>query len=226
MYSNIPKEKVKSIIGGILKHISFPETQIIEMQLLIDTIIKQNYFEHNSTYYMQSDGLAMGAPTSSLLLEIFIQCLEHNYILRTLTKHNIIAYYRHVDDILIVYNCEKTNINATLLQYNSLHRKLQFTIENEYNNRLNFLDLIIDRAPDHLQFGIYRKPTTTDILINGNSCHSMKHKTACVKYLINRLKTYPITEHNKVAEVKAIEQMLKVNNYGYLNVQDQIKRAQ
>jgi hypothetical protein len=72
----------------------------------------------------------MGAPTSSLLSEIFIQYLEHNYILRTLTKHNIIACYRYVDDILIVYNCENTNINATLLEFNSLHYKLQFTIEN------------------------------------------------------------------------------------------------
>jgi hypothetical protein len=49
---------------------------------------------------------------------------------------------------------------------------------------------------------------------------------AGVKYLISRLITYPITEHSKVVEVKAIEQMLKVNNYGYLNVQDQIKRVQ
>jgi hypothetical protein len=49
---------------------------------------------------------------------------------------------------------------------------------------------------------------------------------AGVKYLINRLINYPITEHNKVAEVKTIEQMLKVNNYGHLNAQDQIKRAQ
>jgi hypothetical protein len=219
MSENIPKEEVKSVIGSILKHISFPETQIIEMQLLIDTIIIQNYFEHNSTYYMQSDGLAMGAPASSFLSEIFIQYLEHNYILRTLRKHNTV-YYRYVGDILIVYNCENTHINATRLQYNSLRRKLQFTIENEYNSRLNFLDLIIDRAQDHLQFGIYRKPTATDILINGNSCHPVEHEMSGVKYLINRLITYPITGHNKVAKVKTIEQMLKVNNYGDLNVQN------
>jgi hypothetical protein len=54
----------------------------------------------------------------------------------------------------------------------------------------------------------------------------LEHKTAGVKYLINRLITYHITEHNKVAEVKTAEQMLKVNNYGDLNVQDQIKWAQ
>jgi hypothetical protein len=86
MYSSIIKEEVKSIIGSILNHIGFPKTQIIEMQLLIDTIVKQNCFEHNSTYYMQSDGLAMGAPPSSLLSEIFIQYLEHNYILHIINK--------------------------------------------------------------------------------------------------------------------------------------------
>jgi hypothetical protein len=62
MYSNIPKEDVKSSIGSIINHIGFPKTQINEMQLLIDSIVKQNSFEHNSVYYTQSDGVAMGAP--------------------------------------------------------------------------------------------------------------------------------------------------------------------
>jgi hypothetical protein len=124
------------------------------MQLLIDTIVKQNYFEHNPTYYTQSDGLAMGAPTESLLSEIFIQNLEHNYVLHAL-KNNILSYCRYVNDILILYNCENTNINTTLLEFNSLHYKLQFTMENESNNKLNFLDLTIKRTHGHLQFGIY-----------------------------------------------------------------------
>jgi regulator of PEP synthase PpsR (kinase-PPPase family) len=45
-------------------------------------------------------------------------------------------------------------------------------------------------------------------------------------YLINRLITYPMTEHNKITEVKTTEHMLEVNNYCYLNLHDQIKCAQ
>jgi hypothetical protein len=52
----------------------------------------------------------MGAPTSAILAEIFIQYLEHNNIIQILQKHQILDYYRYVDDILIMYNEERTNI--------------------------------------------------------------------------------------------------------------------
>jgi hypothetical protein len=47
-----------------------------------------------------------------------------------------------------------------------------------------------------------------------------------VNYLINGLITYPIAEHDKTAEVETIEHMLKVNNYCYLNLHNQIKCVQ
>jgi hypothetical protein len=39
---------------------------------LVKTIVKQNYFEYNSVIYQQMEGIAMGAPSSLILLEIFI----------------------------------------------------------------------------------------------------------------------------------------------------------
>jgi hypothetical protein len=39
----------------------------------------------------------MGAPASALFAEIFIQYIEHNHIVGTLTKDNILDYYRYVD---------------------------------------------------------------------------------------------------------------------------------
>jgi hypothetical protein len=44
----------------------------------------------------------MGAPTSAILAEIFIQYLEYNNILNILQEHNILDYYRYVDDILML----------------------------------------------------------------------------------------------------------------------------
>jgi len=38
-------------------------------------------------------------------------------------------------------------------------------------------------------FEIYRKPTTTDIIIPNDSCHPKEHKTAAVRYYYNRMKT-------------------------------------
>jgi hypothetical protein len=77
-----------------------------EIKLLTELIIKQNYFELNSKFYLQSQGLAMGAPSSALLSEIYLQYIEHNQIRDLLIKHKIISYHRYVDDILIVYNTQ------------------------------------------------------------------------------------------------------------------------
>jgi hypothetical protein len=136
----------------------------------------------------------MGAPSSALLSEIYLQHLEHNQIQDLLTKHEIISYHRYVNDILLVYNILRTDINKTLIEFNNIHHKIQFTIEEEID-KINFLDLSISRTPNHLQFRIFRKPTATDIMIHNTSCHPTKHKMLGINYLINRI-TYPISKHN------------------------------
>jgi hypothetical protein len=70
----------------------------------------------------------MGAPTSALLAEIFMQHMEHNYIISTLTKHNILDYHRYVGGILIIYNEDHTDIDDTLKEFNSIHPNIKYTI--------------------------------------------------------------------------------------------------
>jgi hypothetical protein len=101
MYSNIPTQEVINIIIDTANKNEIPRDVTTEIELLTKLIIKQNYFEHNSTYYQESEGLAMGAPTSALLSEIYLQHLEYNKILDLLTKYKIITYHRYVDDILL-----------------------------------------------------------------------------------------------------------------------------
>lgn len=45
----------------------------------------------------------MGALTSSLLSEISLQFTEHNSTFDTLIQQHIIGYFRHIDEILIIY---------------------------------------------------------------------------------------------------------------------------
>jgi hypothetical protein len=44
----------------------------------------------------------MGAPTSAVLAEGYIQSMKHKRIYTTLIKHQIIGYFRYVDDILLI----------------------------------------------------------------------------------------------------------------------------
>jgi hypothetical protein len=62
----------------------------------------------------------MGAPTSSILAETYIQYMEHTQIYPILVKQQIITYFRYVDDILILYDQNKTNIDHTIKEFNEL----------------------------------------------------------------------------------------------------------
>lgn len=55
----------------------------------------------NDQFYQQNEGLAMGPPKAAILAETFMQNLEHTKIIGILDKHQIIDYYRYVDEILI-----------------------------------------------------------------------------------------------------------------------------
>jgi hypothetical protein len=96
---------------------------------------------------------------------VFIQYPEHTKITDILEKSQIIDYHRYVDDILIIYNTQITNINDILDEFNKIHPKFKFTIEKEENNKINFLDLSISKTQNEIQLAIYRKPKTTDLII-------------------------------------------------------------
>jgi hypothetical protein len=104
----------------------------------------------------------MGALSSAFLSEIYLQYVESNYIVDIITKYNIQGYFRYVDDVLIIYDPTNTDICSVLNEFNNIHPQLQFTIECETNNTLNFLDLAIHRQTHTLQFDIFWKPTFTD----------------------------------------------------------------
>jgi hypothetical protein len=77
----------------------------------------------------------MGAPTSSVLSEIYLQHLENTEICNLLIKQNIEGYFRYVDDILIIYNENRTNVSDHLDCFNKLNPKLVFTLEREKDRK-------------------------------------------------------------------------------------------
>jgi len=142
-----------------------------------DTITSQNYFTHNGNTQIQNDGLAMGAPSSGLISELFLQQMEYVHLTCLSTKHKIIDYFRYVDDILLIFDSNHTNIQTILNDFNVIHPKLKFTAEIETDNKINYLDVIIHRTPTDRKMSIYRKPTFTDRIIPYTSNHPTQHKS-------------------------------------------------
>ena len=62
----------------------------------------------------------MTAPTSSTLSEVYLQYLENTTIYELLIKHKVEGYFRYVDDILVIYKGDKTNIHRVLEDFNNI----------------------------------------------------------------------------------------------------------
>jgi hypothetical protein len=214
MYTNIPKIDTLNIINNILKNNSaINKNNREEIVHILQVIVDQNYFQIDKQYYKQTDGLAMGAPTSAILAQTYLQHMEHEQIYPILIKQQIIGYFRYVDDILIIYDQNKTNIKHTLNEFNKLQSSIKFTMEKEIHYSINVLDLTIHREEENLKFTIYRKPTQTDIIIPSSSCHPNEHKRASINYLLNRMHEYTINKEGKEAELNIIKNILQNNEY-------------
>jgi quinol monooxygenase YgiN len=78
---------------------------------------------------------------------------------------------------------------------------MKFTMENEIDNKINFLDIMILKETGCLSFSIYRKPSTTDTIIPSDSY-------AAKSYLTNRMNTYNLNAVNKEMENSTIKHIL------------------
>jgi len=155
----------------------------------------------------------MGAPSSGLIAEIFLQYIEHSHLTRLTQKHKIINYCRYVDDILIIFDTNHFKILEIINGFNSVHPKLLFTAETEEDYTLNYLYLSINRTPTNLNAAIFRKPTFTDTIIPFTSSHSTQHKYATVRYLYNNLNTYNLNQQEHQQELNIIPNILHNNSF-------------
>ena len=142
----------------------------------------------------------MGATTSSIFSEIYLQHIENTKIIDILLKHHINGHFRYVGDILLVQKKDTTNIYDVLNMFNNIMPTMKFTIEEEKENKINFLDITISKEENNIWFDIHRKPSTTDTVIPNESCHPQEHKLAAIRYLANRMETYNLSATKKEKE--------------------------
>jgi hypothetical protein len=178
-----------------------------------DVIIQQSYFSNNGDNLIKKDRLAMGAPTSGLVAEFFFQHLEQLHITCLSNKHKIIRYLIYVDDILVIYDANQTDVQSMLDDFNALHLNLTFTAETKTDNQIQFLDITIHRTPTNRKIAIHRKPTFTDTIIPYTSNQPTQQKYATVRFLYNRLNTYDLQKDKYNTDVNTIQNILHNNAF-------------
>jgi hypothetical protein len=170
-------------------------------------------FTNNRKILIQQDGLAMGAPTSGIIVEFFLQNLEDTHLTHLSNKHKIIRYFHYVDDILIIYDPNHTDINSIHKDFNAIHPNMEFTEETESSNSINYLDITIYKIPTNWVTSIYRKPTYTDTIIPYSTNHPAQHKYAAIRFLHNRLNTYHLNKKEYYDEINTIHAIMLNNGF-------------
>lgn len=174
LFTRVPVDDLLSFLRDLLPryNLTLPTNTIIE---LIKLCIKDNYFSFNDSFYKQTFGMAMGNPLSPVLSNLYMECFETNILPRILPSN--LLWYRYVDDILCLWpvNHDETDF---LNQINSLVPSIKFTIENEVNGVLPFLDIMIHRIGRSFKFNVYRKPTNVCSYVHFYSNHHVQVKRA------------------------------------------------
>jgi hypothetical protein len=117
----------RDIISNTLQQLQLEPQTRREKLGWCDVITQQNYFTSNGEILIQKERLAMGATNSGLLAEFFLQHLKQLHILPLFDKHNIIKYFSYVDDIIIIYDTNHSDVQNIVKDFNTVQPQLKFT---------------------------------------------------------------------------------------------------
>ncbi|KAM0724705.1 hypothetical protein ACS0PU_009089 [Formica fusca] len=183
LFTNIPIdlaiESVEKRIDLISNNCSIPPTEFI---LAIKFVLNSTFFTFNGTIYKQTYGTPMGSPLSPIIADIVLQDLEEK-ALSTLTFIPSF-YFRYVDDIAMT--APFYLMDYTVNVFNSLHPKIQFTLEIADNDKLNFLDISILLINNRLLTDWFHKPTFSGRYLNFLSQHPTCQKRGTIIGLVDR----------------------------------------
>ena len=212
LFPSIPLDIAKSTTERLLRqNTSWKEHTSLEVEdvmSLLDLCLSTE-FVFNGRFYRQTKGTPMGSPLSTFLAEAVLQDLEQ----RTVDNNEAIKMWeRYVDD---VFATVKTNeIDNVLQTINNATDNITFTVEQEHDNQLAFLDVLLTKNDDGtLNTQVYRKGTHTDQVLNYNSNHPTAHKISCVKTLFKRIDTHCNTQQAKQDERNYLYKTFRKNNY-------------
>ena len=184
LFTNVPLDKTIDIIIKKVYKEKRIKTKIKagKMRELLYLCTREGHFTFNDETYVQTDGVMMGSPLGSLIANIFMCELETS-IIPKLTD-SVKLWTRYVDDTFAFV--KPTEIENIHRQLNSYDQHIQFTYETETERMLSFLDVMIERKDTHLETGVYRKKTNSDLYMNWDSHSPRAWKIGTLKNLTRR----------------------------------------
>ena len=114
-----------------------------------------------------------------------------------------------LESLLSNFRAYFQTLKAFLSHFNSQHKAIQFTMEEE---EIAFHDVLVRREGNKLTTSVYHKKTHTDRYLNYNSHHHPRVLAGVVKCLKNRAVSICDTEYLQ-EEIKHLNDAFQSNNF-------------
>ena len=149
----------------------------------------------------------MGSPVSAVVANLYMEFFEE-VALETVPR----LWKRYVDDTFCILRKDLTE--KLLHHLNRVRPTIKFTVKQEKDRALSFLDMLLRRREDgSLDVSFYRKPTYTNWYLHFESHHPTHVKRGVVRCLHDRTRGIISTQDNLQKEVDHLAIVLKQNGY-------------
>ena len=211
LYTNIPIIDTLNIIKDYVnnddqftKKTAIPQDKFLD---LVHLVLTTTWYTFHSQFNQQTDGVVMGGPASSTTREIYRQVYECTAI--TTALHPPKVWEQFVDDVYPIL--KYTHLENFSHHTNNLHQNIKFTMEEESNGELAFLDTLLKWNNGEISGLIYRKPTHTDQYLRYSFHHQTSCKESVASSLFNRAYSIITNKDDLLKENARIKQVLKEN---------------
>lgn len=185
LYTNIPQREGTQACLNLLEELDLLPMPRQYLEHLFLIVLQYNVFSFGNHVFRQIQGTAMGTKMAPAYANIFMHYLEQNFIAtQPLTP---LVYKRYIDDIIIIWNHTKQQLDSFIQNFNRFHPKIKFTFTISDTETI-FLDLKITKTNQNtLSFSTHFKETNRFEYIQYSSAHPTATKHGIMKGEITRI---------------------------------------
>ena len=221
LFTNVPVHRTINIILDRVYHHPTISAPVIPKHTLRDSLLicttEVPFKDMDGKMYIQCDGVSMGSPLGPTFANFFMAEVEN----RALSNIQVSLYCRYIDDIFLI--CDTDTLQILQREMMTISG-MNFTFERSVNNKLPFLNVLVNFTDDQVRTSVYRKPTDVGKCLNAVSECPDRYKVSVVKGFLFRAMTLSSERDEMLLEMNRSKQILVNNGYTNKLIDDEIRK--